>query len=785
MIATSFVFVALLLNPSDNNVQWGGVSHVTWLDRRPVCPVDGESFDVLFQTYQFDITSASVVVDDGGTTSYPATWIEDRGPYAVWSATVPATTSTEISYYIELTDGTDTDYYSASGMLEDLPTDGGFVINYDTLSHAPYGSTLVTGGAVFRVWAMNPTSAFVAGEFNGWNSTANEMTRLDNDFVAFVPGATDRQMYKYVFQPNSIWKPDAQAKSLNPSDNYNTHIEDRFRYAWNSVNFVPPAFEDMIIYELHVGTFSGRNDPVASGSLPGTYADVAAHVDHLVELGINVVEVMPVTEFQMDFSAGYNPITAYSPEWIYGDPDDLRYMVDVLHANGIAVIADIVWNHFGYGDNYLWDYDGTNRYFDDPFDANDPVDTPWGSQADFDYDPIRRYFVDSTLYWLDDMNIDGFRMDATEYMDIQGGGWSLMQWFNNSIDNRAVNKISIAEQLPDDPWITRPTSLGGAGFDAQWNDYFTDTLREEILDAGWDQGSVEMSKIADILDGSGTYLSQAQVVNYLELHDEIWPSSGGQRLVKTIDSSYPHDDIYAKGRIKLAQGLVMFAQGIPMFIQGSEWLEYTDFGGGQSDGSDRINWDLKTTYAPIFQYFSDICHTRTSNGALRANAGIDVFHVNDSGNVLAYHRWDLSGNDIVIVANFSNDDYYSYQLGLPQAGTWYELINSQAAVYDGNNVGNGGSVDTTGGSYDGFDQSAYITIPQMGLLVLRYNDPPTPDCPEDFDNDGQITLADLQILLANYGTMGGSAYTDGDVTGDGNVDLADLQQLLSKYGSNC
>lgn len=776
MVATLTVFVCLL-GGNDNNVEWNGVSHVPWQDRRPVCPMNGESFQVRFQVYRFDITSARVMVDDNELTGYGAYWLEDRGPYAVWGAQVPATASTTFSYYIELTDGSDTDYYSVSGMSDNPPTDGGFVIDFDTLSHAPIGSTRVSsGGAVFKVWAPNPTAAGVAGQFNGWSTTANPMSKYGDYFVAYIAGAGDRQQYKYVFQPGTIWKPDARAKSLNPSDNYNTHIEDAFRYVWASGDFPTPAPEDMILYELHVGTFAGRNDPVASGAIPATYLDVAAHVDHFLELGINVIDVMPITEFPWDFSAGYNPVSQWAPEWKYGTPDDLKYMIDVLHQNGIAVVLDIVWNHFSPTDNYLWYYDGSQIYFDNP-----AVDTPWGSQADLDRTEVREYFLDSALYWLEEFRIDGFRMDATECMDMyQGSGWGLMQDLNNWIDNRWVNKVAIAEQLPDDSWVTRPTGLGGAGFDSQWHDAFTDNLRQEIIDCAY--GDPEMWKIRDIINGSGSYLENTYVVNYLETHDEIWPSSGGQRLVKTIDTTWPHDDIYAKGRIKLAQGLVMFAPGIPMFHQGSEWIEYTDFGGGSPSGADRINWALKTTYAPIFQYFCDICRVRKSNGGLKADSPHHVFHVNESGNVIGFHRWDYAGNDLVVVANLSNTDYTNYQLGFPQYGTWYELINSQALEYDGNGLGNAGSVETTGGACDGFGQSAFLTIPQMGLLVFRYNLPP---CPEDLMRDGQIDLSDLAQLLAGYGIASGASYQDGDIDRDGDVDLADLAQLLAVYGTTC
>ena len=767
--------VALLFASNDNNVEWAGVSHVGWLDRRPVCPIDRESFDVRIQAFRFDLTGVRVFADVGsGWQPIDAVWVEDRGPYAIWQATIPPATSDTVSYYFELTDGADTDFYSVGGMSDNPPTDGGFVVDFATLSHAPLGATPTSdGGTVFRVWAPGTTNAWVRGEFNNWD-LSNPMTRTAPYFVVRVPAAGVGQQYKFFF-PASGWKPDARARALDPSQFNNSVITDPLAFVWSSGDFSPPALDDLIIYQMHVGTFAGRNDPVASGVFPATYLDVAAHVDHFVELGVNAVQLLPVTEFPTDASAGYNPITQWSPEWAYGSPDDLRTMIDTLHANGIAVILDIVWNHFSPTDNFLWFYDGTQIYFDDP-----AVDTPWGSQADFDNPRVREYFLESALHWVEHYRIDGFRMDSTEYMNIGGqaaAGWSLMQQFNDLLANRRADAIRIAEQLPDDPAITLPTSIGGAGFQSQWHDAFVDTLRQAILDAAF--GDPSVSAVASVLDGSGPALEGVSVVNYFESHDEVWPASGGQRIVRTIDPTPPHDDVFAKGRTKLAQGLVFFSRGVPMIFMGTEWLEDTDFG---TDPQNRIDWSKKTTYAPIFRYYKDVIYVRKTNAALKASAPLNVFHVNEQANVLAFHRWDGAGNDIVVVANFSNTNYNSYQLGFPQAGRWYELINSQSAIYDGNNLGNGGFVDTAGGPYDGFGQSATLTIPQMGLLVFRYNDPP---CPGDLDGDGQINLTDLSTLLANFGIGGGATPGMGDLDGDGDVDLTDLSTLLGLFGTSC
>ncbi len=694
----------------DNTVEWNGISHEGWLDRDPRCPIDGESFTVSFLTYTNDITSARVRVDDGVVAWIDASKTSTRGPYDVWSGAVPATAANDLSYWFEITDGVDTDYLSVNGLSDATPADGGFVIDYTTLEHAPVGATPTSdGGTAFRVWSPDRTVAHVRGAFNSWGTT-DPMTKTGEYFAVHVPEASVGQMYKYYFQ-NSTWNTDPRARRLNPGDNYNAFILDPDSYDWQVDDFDVPDFEEMVIYQLHVGTFSGLNDPYGTATFPAGFAEVTERADHLAELGINVVMLNPVTEFPWDYSAGYNPVTAWSPEWIYGTPDELKGMVDALHERGIATIHDIVWNHLSYSDNFLWNYDGTQCYFDDP-----AIDTPWGSQADFDAEGVRDYYVESAFSWLEEFRMDGFRMDATDYMNIdeqEAAGWSLMQRLNDEMDRRAADKICLAEQLPDDSWVTRPTSLSGAGFDSQYYDEFTDRLREEIIAAA--SGDPDMYVIRNIINGGGQYLAGRYVTNYLELHDECWPESGGQRIVKTIDTTSPHDDTYAMGRSKLAQGLVLTSPGIPAIIMGTEWLEDTDFG---TDSGNRIDWSKKTTYAGIFDYYSDVITLRTTVGALRADAGHDVYHLNESGNLLAFQRWDGVGGLIVVVANFSNTDYSNYRIGLPSDGNWTELVNSQDSTYMGSGTTNPGALTAESTPYDGFSNSIELSVPAMGLLIL-------------------------------------------------------------------
>jgi 1,4-alpha-glucan branching enzyme len=614
----------------------------------------------------------------------------------------------------------------------------------------------------------------VAGEFNGWNTTSLPMTKTGGYFTRKVAAPVNaNQQYKYVFQPGTVWKPDARGWALNPADNNNTYVINPLAHTWADQDFQTPPFEDLVIYELHVGTFSGFNDGL---NRAGRFRDIVdTHLGHLLYLGVNAVELMPITEFDYYESWGYNPINNWAPENAYGSPEDVKYTIDKLHQNGIAVILDVCYNHFSYSGNFMWYYDGTQIYFDTP-----SVDTPWGSQAAFWKPEVKDYYADNALHWLDEYHVDGFRMDATRYMrdnyifpDGYPDGWALMQRFNNNINARKIDAISIAEELPNDQWITYSTGSGGAGFGSQWHDAFGDNVRQEIFDAAY--GDPEMWKVRDaILDSA--YSNKTNLVRYVESHDE----AGQARLAVAIDNSDPYS-VWAKGRSKLAQGLTLLVPGIPMFLQGGEWLENIQFGSGYGN---RIDWSKATSRAPIVQFFHDLINVRKTNCGFRASAGYEVHHLDEYNNVLALHRWCTDGNDLIIVASFNNYDLYNYQIGFPQSGTWYEILNSQAAEYLGDGVGNGVSVTASGGPYDGMPQSAWITLPQMGLLVFRYNQPPT--LRGDVNCDGTVNFGDINPFVLALSNPAAYAQTypncplgNRDINQDGQLDFGDINPFVS------
>lgn len=781
-LAAAILVTASPTASQDGNIEWGGVSYIDWMERTPVCPVGGESFTITFQTFHFDIESARVNVNDGVGVWVNAAFSHQRGPYDVWTATIPATVSNSLSYYIELTDGADVDYFSTLGMTDNAPLAAdAFALDYATVSHAPIGATLTSdGGAAFKVWAPTATTATLRGIFNAFGETA---MNTDGNFwwIHLAGGATPvfaSDEYKFYFADRIAggmdpWQRDARDRSYAPNSSNNSVIIDPRAYVWGDDGFTVPPFEEMIIYEMHVGTFSGLNDGL---NRAGRYRDIVdTHIDHLLKIGVNAVELMPVHEFDGFNSWGYNPTNVFGVEESYAEsvqtgPDDFKYLVDKLHQAGIAVLVDVVYNHFSPVGNYLWCYDSGQNFYDGDC-IGGFVDTPWGSQADFDRNEVRDYFANSLLFWLEEYHVDGFRVDATQFMRDSGqfplgqpSGWSLMQRFNDEVDNRAIDKIMIAEELPDSTAITNPVGLGGAGFDSQWHDQFIDNLRGQVLAASF--GDPNMSAIRTAIEAA-SFPEKRKLVRYVESHDE---AGNETRLPRAIDNIDPQS-VFAKGRSKMAMGVTMTAPGIPMFFQGSEWVEEDDF---DSQLANRLDWNKATTRSGLVQFFADLAAIRRANCALRADAGFQVHHLDDTANVIAFQRFDLSGNVIVVVASLNNSDI-SHRIGFPQDGTWYEILNSQAAIYDGNGSGNGGQITTELTPWDGMAQSAMITIPQMGFLVFRFNNPSGNSA--DLNNDASIDLFDYYLLQQQAGNRGCGLF--GDLQENGRIDSGDVDELVN------
>ena len=578
------------------------------------------------------------------------------------------------------------------------------------------GAIPYTGGVTFRVWAPFARAVGVAGA-SGTHPLAGE----GNGFwSADVAGAAIGDEYKLVI--DGVPKKDPYGWEVTNSAG--SSVVSARDYAWSPAAFAMPPWNELVIYELHIGTFTfapGRR---------GTFDSAIARLDHVRDLGCNAVQIMPSDEFPGDISWGYNPSDLFAIESSYGGHAGLYRFVEAAHARGLAVVFDVVYNHFGPEDLDLWRFDGWHLgdngggiYF-----YNDwRIQTPWGSRPDYGRGEVRQFIRDDVLHWLLDCRLDGLRWDATGWIRNVWGhgrgdpgadladGWSLLQWCNGEIDARQPWKLSIAEDMQDDPSIVAPLSAGGAGFDAQWAAGFMHALRGiacQVWDDQRDVGALA-GFVAQPLGGA------FQRVLYTESHDEVAASNGGARLPEAIAPG-DGEGYYAQKRSTLAAAVLFVSPGIPMLFMGQEMLAV----GAWSDAVE-LDWSRADRFAGIVALYRDLAHLRrnwfdTTRG-LRGDC-VHVSHVNPIDRVLAIHRWAAGGarDDVVTLVNFGARAYDAYRIGLPRPGRWRVRFNSDWRGYSAA-FGGHPSYDldaTSDRAHDGMAWGGDIGIGAYSAIVL-------------------------------------------------------------------
>ncbi len=635
-------------------------------------------------------------------------------------------------------------------------------------------------GTTFRTFAPNASSVTVAGTFNFWNTNSLPLFAEGNGYWSVdVPIVQAGAQYKFVirFGAQTLWRNDPRARDLVNSVG-NSVVYNPNSYTWQNANFVMPSWDKIVLYEMHVGTFGTS----ASGATPANFDQCSAKLDHLVELGVNMIALMPICEFPGDRSWGYNYSYPYSVESAYGTPNDVKEFVDAAHARGIAVTTDVVYNHLGPMDLDMWQFDGwSQNNLGGIFFYNDyRAVTPWGdTRPDFGRGEVRTFLRDNAMMWLNEFRMDGLRVDGTKFIRRTGqngseipDGWSLLQVINNDVDAVWPGKFMVAEDMDLEPHITKTTGAGGAGFDSQWDAGFYPKIRGAIITSN--DGDRDMNLVRDAIAFSYNGSMQQRVI-YTESHDEV---ANGKRRVPEEISPGNAGSYYARKRSTLGGVLVMTAPGVPMLFQGQEFLEDEYF---RDDVA--LDWSRKTTYPGIFKLYKDLVALRkNATGSTRGLSGFstNVFHVNNTDKVVAFHRWQNGGelDDTIVVVNLSATTRLNYRIGMPRAGLWKCRFNSDWIGYSVD-YANTLCLDTASSptAWDGLAQSALVSLGPYSAVILSQGNAPPIYAPQDLNQDQLVNAADLTVLLSAWGTVGGSA----DIDGDGIVAGGDLASLLSAW----
>jgi 1,4-alpha-glucan branching enzyme len=538
-------------------------------------------------------------------------------------------------------------------------------------------------GVAFRVWAPSAEAMAVAGEFNDWSTTANPLIREDGSefWYGEVMDAKVGQQYKFAVGKNRVLKLDPYAREVT-STSGNAIIQpwppELVDEQLSPPDFDTPKWNEMVICELHIGSFNRKGEV-------GTFKSAAEKLPDLAKIGVNTIELMPVAAFPEVNSQGYDPALPFAVQGSYGGSKGLAEFILEAHRNGLAVILDVVYNHFGPNDldGCLWRFDGTSQddyggiYFYQDWRAA----TPWGerNRPDYGRPEVRQYIRDNALHWVEQFQVDGLRFDSVSHIrNVYGNnddpehdlpdGWSLLQWINEEIAQRNPWKITIAEDLLHNEWVTRETGAGGAGFGSQWDIGFSSTVRaalSAVEDKDRDLPAVA-NTIGAVFDGNAF----CRVI-YTESHDDADKAHG--RVPSAIDPDNPVS-FHAKKRTLLGAAAMLTSPGVPLLLQGQIMFELEPF-----DDSQSLDWNNQRKFKGIALAYSDLISLRRNlEGHSRGLTGQGITILDSGPELIAFHRFDRQGpgDDVIVVLNFTAHVFDSVRVGFPRQGFWKVRFNS-------------------------------------------------------------------------------------------------------------
>jgi 1,4-alpha-glucan branching enzyme len=596
------------------------------------------------------------------------------------------------------------------------------------------------------------------GDFNDRRrNDANLLTRdTQGHWRGFVRGARDRQRYMFYVVGDGSEGPkrDPYARELQtpfPSE----CIIRSSDFPWHDCGYVTPAFHDFVIYQLHVGTFFTPNLPAKGG----TFLDVACKIPYLAGLGVSAIQLLPIQEFQTEFSLGYNGTDYFSPEMdfavedaalapytervnglldakglpryrrqdLHGEMNQLKALVDLAHLHGLAIVLDLVYNHAGgdFGDESLYFFDrqstdGGHRnslYFTDKGHAG-------GLVFDFGKPEVRDFLIRNAKFFLDEYRVDGFRHDQVSVIDHDGAphGWSFCQDLTSTLRAHRPGSFDKAEYWSVNPAIVKPPPAG-AGFDTSLTDGLRIAIRQVIGQASTlDERPLDMTGLGRSLWPDG-FDAHWQFVQGPENHDIVYRDRE-LRVARLGDPDNPRSWC-GRSRARVATAISLTAPGIPMLFMGQEFLEDKQWSDNCAFHDNLLlHWagleSRDRQMVDHLRFTRELIHLRWRYPGLRAQ-GFRTVHAHDENRVLAFHRWvEGEGHDVLVVVHLAAFNRFDYRIGFPGGGEWREIFNSD--VYENwmnpDATGNSGRVTASPLPLHGLACSASLTLPANSVLVF-------------------------------------------------------------------
>ncbi|TWS18537.1 1,4-alpha-glucan branching protein GlgB [Tsukamurella asaccharolytica] len=588
-------------------------------------------------------------------------------------------------------------------------------------------------GTSFAVWAPNARGVTVIGDFEYWSGESYPMRTLGSSGVweVFVPGVGDGAAYKFrIFTEGggTVEKADPMARrtEIPPATaSVVTHSTHEWRDgAWIAERAKQiPTDRPMSTYEVHLGSWRQGL----------SYLDLARELaEYVTETGFTHVELMPVAEHPFGGSWGYQVTSYYAPTSRFGTPDEFREFVDVLHERGIGVIVDWVPAHFPKDAWALARFDGKALYEHGDPQRGEQLD--WGTYVfDFGRREVRNFLVANALYWFDEFHVDGLRVDAVAsmlYLDYSRpeGGWTpnvyggrenleaveFLQEMNATVHKLFPGVVTVAEESTSWPGVTRPTNLGGLGFTMKWNmGWMHDTLgylgRDQVhrnfhhhevtfsLMYAWSENFVLPISHDEVVHGKGTLWSR--------MPGDAHTKASGVRALLAYMWGHPGKQLLFMGQ---------------EFGQAREWSEERSLDWDSLDG-----WEGEL-HAGIQSLTRDLNAAYRSHPALWSQdttpSGYEWVDANDSqNNVLSFLRWGSDGSVVLCLYNFSGQTHERYRVGVPFAGSWREILNTDSTDYEGTGAGNLGGVTAEPRSWHGREASAEVVLGPNSALWLTFD----------------------------------------------------------------